>query len=356
MKDTAKDNMRFTLVTWSIMLTIAMVAMLFVASRKTIVIVDAAQDSTQLPVNVSTQLPVTSDTKLLLENTLTEENIWSIPLEEGIKAEHVVMENRYMDKELWVYVRGITPEYYEENTINGNVTPIVNASYESQEDGILLKMEMDGVYEYRSTMENSALQLEFYRPEELYDLVVVIDPVGGGSELGITTQHWYEKNLTVQIAKSVQKKWENQEVKLYFTRTEDTAVSQEKRVELIEAVNADCYIGICASENEADSSQYGIMSFYNKEYFIPDFGNVQLADVVTRNVTIAAGNKAVGLQVADENSILEAIKVPATQVSIGFLSNEKESALFEEDEYCEKIAEGIAKAITEVYDKFGKEE
>ncbi len=356
MKDIAKENMRFTLVTWSIMLTIAMAVMLFVASRKTIVIVDAAQDSSQLPVNVSTQLLMVSDTKLTLENTSTEENVWSIPLIEGTKAEDVVMENRYMDKELWVYIRGITPEYYDENPMNGNVNSIVNAYCESQEDGILLKMEMDGVYEYRSTMENNALQLEFYRPQELYDMIVVIDPVGGGSQLGITTQHWYEKNLVLQIAKIVQKKWDNQSIKIYFTRTEDVLVEKEQRVELIEAVNADCYIGICASENTEDTAIYGIQSFYNKEYFIPEFGNVQLADAVTRNVTIAAGNKAVGLQVAEESSILEDIKIPATQVSIGFLSNEKESALFEQEEYREKIADGIAKAITEVYDKFGKEE
>lgn len=127
-------------------------------------------------------------------------------------------------------------------------------------------------------------------------------------------------------------------------------------MELIEAVKADCYIGICASENTEDPSVYGIQSFYNREYFIPEFGNVQLADAVTRNVTIASGNKAVGLQVAEDNSILEDIKIPATQVSIGFASNQKETALLDEEEYCEKIADGIVKAIVEVYDKFEKEE
>lgn len=353
MNDIAKENMRFTLVTWSVLLTAAMAVMLWVASNKTIVIVDAAQDSSQLPVNMSSAM---QDTQLLLEQSSTEENMWSIPLEDGIKAEDVVMENRYMDKELWIYIQGTTPGYYEENAIHGNVTPIVNAFFEPQEDGVLIKIEMSGVFEYRSTMENNALQLEFYRPHELYDMVVVIDPIGGGSELGITTQDWYEKTLALRVAKSVQKKWDNQQVKLYFTRTEDVAVSEAQRVALTEDVNADCYIGICAAENPEDASQYGITGYYNGEYFIPELGNVQLTDAVTRNVTIASGNKAVGLQVAGEESILQDIKVPATQVSVGFLSNARESALLEESEYCDKLADGISKAITEVYEKYLKEE
>ena len=65
-----------------------------------------------------------------------------------------------------------------ENAISGDISPILSGQSEVQEDGILLKFSMERVYEYRSTLNGSILTIEWYRPEELFDFVVVLDPAG----------------------------------------------------------------------------------------------------------------------------------------------------------------------------------
>lgn len=101
--------------------------------------------------------------------------------------------------------------------------------------------------------------------------------------------------------------------------------------------------------DEEHPEKYGIQGIYNENYFIPEFGNAQMADVLTRNVTIAAGNRAIGLLPASEKSVLQEIRIPAAQVNLGYLTNEQERTLLGQEKYQEKLAEGLANAILEVY-------
>ena len=116
---------------------------------------------------------------------------------------------------------------------------------------------------------------------------------------------------------------------------------------MIQEAGADLYIRIGAAENAAEENVYGIQCYYNDEYFIPGFGNVELADIVTRAVTIASSNRALGLIPADEDSILKEIDIPAVQLSAGYLSNDRERNLLQQEAYLEKVAEGILNAIGE---------
>lgn len=88
---------------------------------------------------------------------------------------------------------------------------------------------------------------------------------------------------------------EDRQVKVYLTRTEDTDVTKEARRQFADWVGADLYLEIGLSSDPEDASVYGISGEYNDEYYIPEFGNLQWADCVTRQVTVAASNRAVGL-------------------------------------------------------------
>lgn len=88
---------------------------------------------------------------------------------------------------------------------------------------------------------------------------------------------------------------------------------------------------------------------YNDEYYRLDFGNVQWADCVTRQVTVASSNRAIGLFPAEEDDILWQLKIPAARISLGYVTNSSERQLLEQESYQKKLAEGIAEAISEVY-------
>jgi len=347
-RDLGKENMRISFVLWILLSAAAMAAMLRLSAHKEIVIPDMPQNRGGL-----TASAVQADSALELRQTESGGS-FMIPLPENVRAEDVVMENRYMERELWIHIQSEDAQFYGENAVSGDISAILEGRYEIQADGILLKFTMDRLQEYRSTMNDEILEVAGCKPGEMYPFIVVIDPVGGGSENGLCGYVYREKELALQIAKLVQKNCTLSDVKLYFTRTEDIEVAAEERTALIQDVDADFYIRIGAAENAAEEGIYGIQCYYNEEYFIPGFGNVELADIVTRAVTIAASNRALGLIPAEEDSILKEINVPAVQLSVGYLSNEQERNLLQQEAYLEKLAEGILNAIGESCQKLAE--
>ncbi len=351
-----KENMWLTLGLWTALCTGCMVVMLLFAADKTIVIADAYQEQTGLLANAAAGEHAQQETALMLKRTYGITESFIVPLPKGVKAEHVVMENRYMDRELWIYIQCDDVSFYGANEISGDVSPIKGGCSEPQEDGVLLKFSMQGVKEYRSTLEGSMLTVACYEPRELYDFILVLDPEGGGSDAGVAGEHLTEKDLTLQLARLVQKKLTAADVRLYLTRTEDIDVSEEERRGLAEEVGADCYIRIGAEYDAESAETYGIRSSYNEEYFFPEFGNAELADVVTRAVTIASSNRAVGIFAAEEDSVLKELRTRGVGVAAGYLSNPKEEALLIRESYQEKLAEGLVSAIGEICAKLQKQE
>jgi len=276
-------------------------------------------------------------------------------LEKGTKAENVVMENHYTEKELWIYIRGGEMDFYEKNAVHGDIREVGVSRMEKQSDGLVIKLQMTKVFEYRSILESDTLTIAYSVPKDIYKQIVVIDPVCGGEERGTVYGGCVEKDIVLQVARHLSSQLDSEDIKLYFTRTEDVSVSDEERRELVKAVDADLFISIGVSGDEGNLNKYGITGIYNEEYYIPEFGNVELADALTRYVTIASGNKALGLRTALQDDILKEMQIPAARINLGYLSNEKERTLIQRDSYREKLAKGIGEAIMEVYKKYYEE-
>ncbi len=358
-----KENMMITFILWLVFGGIAMVLMLYVANSKTIVIANVEQEQSGIKGTlVNAELGNTGESEgsgfpLVLEETQQPQEGFRIPLPAGLKAEDVTMENRYMEQALWIYIHGADADFFADNAVEGRVEDIRQGICEARPEELILKLQMNGIYEYQSTMEGNALLVTAFSPGEVYDKIVVIDPVGGGSDKGKMFEDVMEKDIALQVAKMLQQQTLAAGYKLYFTRLTDAEVTQEARAELAEGVNADMFIELGVNMDVEASENYGIEGFYNEEYFIPEFGNVQLADAVTRNVTITASNRAVGLApIEDKESSLWLVGVPAMKISLGYLTNEQERKLLEQDTYLEKLAEGIANAMEEVYTDMDKTE
>lgn len=339
-----KINRIFTVTFWIVTGIISLVIMYYVAANKTIVIADSNSDEMQIAAVKSGG----SGRELLLVRDDKNVGKLNIPLEKNVKAEDVVVENQYWESALRIYIGGADENFYEETPVSGDLSPIVQGVCEAQEEGMLLTFMMDGIYEYHTTMNDNVVTISYEKPDKLYDMIVIIDPACGGSDEGEVLRGFAEKTLTLQVAELVRDRMNNSNVKVFLTRTDDRDLSDDSRLDLIDKCSADLYIKISVNTS-ADRSIYGITGVYNADYFIPGFGNVELADLVTRNVTIASGNRANGLEPAGEDSILSSITIPAAQVKIGYFSNEKESALLTNSDYKVKIAQGIVDAIEGAY-------
>lgn len=348
-KDLQKMNMLLTLIFWVLLCAGCILCMFYTAGHKTIVIPDVQSTERGMIAKENLQDGGAERYPLSFQKEAGISGIFHIPLEKEIQAEDVVIENRYRDQELWIYIQDGEEDFYRENAVSGDITSIISGYLETQKDGVILKLQMKEVLEYRTVMENNTMIVTYEPPRAVYDHIIVVDPAGGGEETGVMMRGYAEKTLTLKIAQCLPQKLADQNIRIYFTRQEDVAVTKEERLALIDQVDADIFIRISAGADEEDTSRYGISAFYNESYYIPEFGNVQLADVLTRSVTVATSNRAEGVFPAGKDSILQEISIPAAQINVGYLTHAKEGELLGEAEYREKLAQGIADAITEVY-------
>ena len=347
-------NARISLVLWTLLCTICMAGMLWFTATKQIVIADVG-GSEREKVNVDSSRDENME-PLYFAQDITDSNRLDIPLEAGTKADKVMVDNRYMDKELWIYIKDASEDFYQKSLIGGNTAAILNGYYEQQGEYTILKIQLTDVFEYRSILEEGHLYVEFYAPWELYDQIVVIDPAFGGEQSGVTEGGYAEKDLNLEIAMRVRNALEQYDIKAYYTRLEDKEVSLMDRASIANEVNADMFISIGGAGVNEDQEMYGTTCFYNSHYYIPDFGSVDLADILEYHVVSAASGRALGLVEAEDDSILSLLKVPAAQLSVGYLTNTQERTLLKDPAYLDKIAEGIVSAILEAFAQIAETE
>ena len=337
---TTKDNMGVTYFVWTLMCIVCMAVMLIFASRKTIVI----EDTTQIHADSGTEKAAETESSLTLRKSFGVEGSFCIPLPKGMRAENVVIENRYLEKELCLHLDGDVMDFYENSEISGDISPVLKGTVQKQKDGTFVTLKMNQIYEFKSTLEANSLTIVWYEPREVYQHIVVLDPIYTAEESQMTQET--TDDISLRVAKAVLNKVNDQGVKLYLTRLEHQGTTNENVLDILDEVDADFYIRISLARDESQAN-YGIQGIYNEEYFIPEFGNPELADLLTKEVTLAASNRALGLEQADAGSILKQVNIPAAEIVLGYLSNPKESYLLQQEDYCEKLAEGIAKALHE---------
>lgn len=344
--------MKKTVIGSTIFFLISMSAILYLSANKVITVTEVAQDEVREETTVKKEM--TEDEG---ERTLTfligeaDTSYLRIPLPEGCRADDIVIENHYMDRELWLLIPKAQESFYVDNAISGNRETIKQGSFEFAQEGCRLKFQLKDIYECQTIMENNHLYISFLSPRELYDKIVVIDPACGGVDAGYAVGNTLEKDITLQIARKLKEKLDKSDIKAYYTRMDDVNPADANRIALANDTKADMYIEIRVNAGD-DSSVYGTETVYNGDYFIPGFGSVELADYLEREVVTSIKGKALGLvEATEEDYTIRNATVPAASVRVGYVTNKQEATLLVREEYIDKIATGIYNAILQVYDE-----
>lgn len=346
-----QKQMRVTLWAGLLYAAVSMYVMLMAAAGRIVTIEDGGQQEMLSVANDGDRSDAGSTWRnLLLQADEGSKEDIIIPLEADTKAEDVTIENHYMDQEIWISIGGIEKYFYTKNEIGGNLSSVEDALYERDGGIVWMKFKLDGIYEFNSVLEECQLCIEVLKPAEMYEHIVVIDPWYGGDVKGME-QGTTEEQISLDIAKRMEDKMRSDStVKLYYTSMGEGMPSLEERMRIIEETAADFYVGIAVNYAQ-DSALYGLEASYNGTYFIPRAGSIELADTLVRNTTIAVTGRANGLtQAKEEDRIIQSASIPAAVIKVGYLSNEKEAALLEAEDYRDRLADGICNAVREFYD------
>lgn len=347
--------MKSTLVYCILFVAAAMSVMLYYASTKTVKVADLAQDEVSPAQQIETApvVPAQED-EIVIDRSEKNTSYFCVPMPENVKAEDVVLENHYMDKELWV---GISSEeiqayetFYNENGVYGNCNNVTSGRFEMEKERICLRFDLTGVYEYRSIFEDHILYVEFVPPKEMYEKIIVIDPAYGGNERGVTVDRVMSKDITLDIAQALKPMFDESDIKVYYTRMDDSNPTSASRAGLAMETKADMLVRIEVSGDE-NSKLYGTSAVLNSKYYIPGFGNVELADLLEKEVVTSISGKAIGLIEADAtDEVLNSATVPAATIRVGYLTNSQEAILLQREDYIKRIAEGIYNAVIKAYE------
>lgn len=350
------DLMKRMAVYCTLFVVTAMGVMLYYCANKIIVVADVAQDEVVQTTEVEEHREVVVDkSHIQIDRNSQTTNYFSIPMPESVRVEEVTIENHYMDRELRINIepkdtKGLET-FYEDNAVYGNCEKVLDGHFDVEKKRICLRFMLTGVYEYHSIFEDSTLYVEFMTPKEAYDKIIVIDPAYGLEDVGVTVNGVNSKDITLEIAKALKAKLDETDIKVYYTRMDDSNPGAEDRVQLATATKADMLIRIEVGSAQS-SKQYGTEAVYNSKFFIPGFGSVELADLLEREVVTSISGKANGLLAAEEqDTVINDATVPAAAIKVGYLTNAQENILLRREDYIQRIAEGIYQAVVKAYDE-----
>ena len=260
-----------------------------------------------------------------------------IPLPKSVSSDNIVLEDRYMDHQLRIYIDSREEGFYKDNAIVTDLDIIEDAVCVAQNDtgSVCLDFDLDNLYANESTLtESSTIEVRFYRPSEKYDRIVAVDTDAALSE-------------TALLLKNIASRDQNNDIKFYFTNQADEDVSMESRKALVKDCQADLLVGLSADDSGNDE---GLTCYYNDRFFLRRLNNAQFADMVERNCAVASGAPAYGVVPAEEDELLLSSSIPSARLKISTTpaNGEDENPAGKTD--MNKVAEGVYNAVLEAFE------
>lgn len=189
---------------------------------------------------------------------------------------------------------------------------------------------------------------------------IMLDPGHGGQDKGASGRRYYEKTITLSLARKVENLLTRAGYEVSLTRNSDRFIDLKERADLARRAKADIFISIHANQAE-NTAVAGIESFcmtpaganstYSRQSSgkaFPgnryDVNNTALAYWLQRALSAAVKSADRGLKHA-RFMVLKEAPCPAALLEVGFLSNPGEEKLLGEEAYQWEIARGIAAGV-----------
>lgn len=198
------------------------------------------------------------------------------------------------------------------------------------------------------------------------EVVIVLDPGHGGRDPGTISPYqkdFYEKDVTLDIAKRVQAILAENGIKVIMTREGDERIvdSQKEdlkaRAEVANNNNAAFFVSIHV--NAYDMSYKGAASvngmevyYLNKPAMYENFTPKQLANLMAEKIQASSGIKLNYVQ-SNDYSVLRNTLMPAILIETAYITNKEDFERLKSDEFRDLTAAGIADGIMAALQEVG---
>lgn len=265
-----------------------------------------------------------------------------------ITEKDIEVATRITEKKVIVTINSAKDNFYLYNPPSGNFEHVASAYGEFDGGKVRITFELDHpmVCEYSYSNRVETLQFSEIVPYE--GTVVMLDPGHGGMANGIKVGEQTEQDIVLKIARRAKEMATDKNYVIALTRDDSATLSIEDRLEIIELMGTDYYVGLHLDSDVDNIKNFGMHAAYNEGYYRNGLENSEFADAILKKTVISTFNRGEGVTPAtEEEVILRALDVPATILYAGYMSNPDELLLLSSDEYIEKIASGIIEALDE---------
>lgn len=275
----------------------------------------------------------------------------SIRLPEGVDGSRVQVTNDYVTQTVRVEIPGTDLEYFNSYPISGSSSYVDMLSYAKQGEEGVIEIVTDQVYELDTDYDSEYYYFNFLTPQEVYDKVVVIDAGHGGRAPGATRQGINEKDINLAIVLELKKIFEesDENIGVYFTRTDDSNPTFDQRAQLANKANANLFISIHNNSMASGrmSSTHGTQVMYDET----SEESRQFAQICLEEVTSEIGSRDMGLVDGDSIYIIRTSEVPVALIEVGFMTNQEELDLLRTQEYQRQTAQGVYNAVLRAFEE-----
>lgn len=172
---------------------------------------------------------------------------------------------------------------------------------------------------------------------------VVIDPGHGGRDPGAVFEGRQEKDDNLALAMAVGELLENNGIDVVFTRTTDVYDTPYEKAVISNNADADFFVSLHRNSSQTPGVGSGIQTLVYEDQGV--------AGQMARNINEELGRLGFQNLGVDERKglvVLRRTEAPAVLVETGFINNEEDNALF--DEQFDNIAAAIANGILTTLD------
>lgn len=291
-------------------------------------------------------LPEEEQQKAAQELDFTQQLRVEIPA--GVTSSDVKIQNKYIERKITITIPEASGDYLVDYPMLGRSDHIEDLDFHYGKEGGTIELTMEHVYELNLDWQEEYLYIDFVRPRDIYDKIVVIDAGHGGDMPGAVIRGVKEKDIDLAIVKKLKAMFEeakDETLGVYYTRLDDDNPSFHSRSGLANDLEANLFVSVHNNSLSNNTTVQGTQVLYDQEK--PTGGNSakRLATILLDQTIDQIKATDRGLVKGNSIIILRTSKMPAALVEVGFMTNPTELKNLTDDKYQKRCARGIYNGI-----------
>lgn len=252
-------------------------------------------------------------------------------------------------------IAGDHRDFYKEAKVknSGDAILQIQVYYDPNTDKTLIRLYSDLVLGCNITdIESGKVNVRMDFVKNLYKKVIVLDAGHGGHDPGAQAQGYNESDLNLKVILNCRELFKDSDVKVFYTRIDDTFQTLYDRADFAELVGADMFIAVHHNSSwyntiKGTSVYWGDLDTYTS---LNGLTSEKLASLMLNNLVDALDTEVFATGTIAKNFVVvRDSKAPAVLLEIGFMSCPEELERLVKDKFSKKVARTIVDTVLSIY-------